>query len=124
MPLGPLPPSSLRPLAAVVFFVSVTGAALARAAGETLAERDTLLGGAWGARLALQEHGLVPALTYTADVVGVAAGGIHRRAEYLDSVDVSLAADLEKLLRWPGASAYVYAFANHGSSPTDNSGEL
>lgn len=61
---------------------------------------------------------------YTADLMGVVAGGVDPGVVALDNLDVQLRVDGESLLGVPGLSAFVYGLANQGGSPSAHAGDL
>ena len=63
-------------------------------------------------------------LAYTADVMGVIDGGLAKRGRVLDNFDLLLDADLERLLRWRGASAHFHLLNNSGAMPNNDAGTL
>lgn len=86
-------------------------------------ERDTLSGDWFGVRKTLESHGVAFGFDYTGEVMGVVAGGLHRRAVYLDNIDLTLTLELERLLGWKGASAFLYGLGDRGGSPSANVGD-
>ncbi|MFX5464589.1 carbohydrate porin, partial [Acinetobacter baumannii] len=67
-----------------------------------------------------EAHGpLLFQVTYTAELIGNAAGGLRRGARYLDKLDLVFAADLEKVAGWTGAQLHLYGLYNNGSSISD-----
>jgi porin len=69
-----------------------------------------------------------PAFTYeaafTADVQGVAAGGVGSGARYLHNLDLVGDLDLEKAIGWQGATLHGYVLNNAGGAPNDLAGTL
>lgn len=63
-------------------------------------------------------------VSYTADAVGVVAGGVDRGADLLDDVDLELGLDGGRLLGVPGLSAFVYGLGNQGGHPSGRAGDL
>jgi porin len=63
-------------------------------------------------------------ITYTGDVMGVLAGRGKRDVAYLDKADVTLSADLEQVIGWRGATAFVDLLNNLGGRPNDTAGTL
>jgi len=61
---------------------------------------------------------------YTADAVGVLAGGVDPGMDLLDDVDVQLWLDGEGLVGVPGLSIFVYGLGNQGGSPSGRAGDL
>lgn len=55
-------------------------------------------------------------IAYTADIWRAASGGIRRDTVYLDNLDILVEADLDRLLGWEGATAFVYGLYNNGRS--------
>ncbi|MCJ2183285.1 carbohydrate porin [Novosphingobium sp. 1949] len=53
------------------------------------------------------------------DVVAPLSGGGDHRVRVLDNTDLTLDADLERLVGWQGARAHVYLLGNHGARPND-----
>ncbi|APR54383.1 carbohydrate porin [Sphingomonas koreensis] len=67
-----------------------------------------------------EAHGpLLFQVTYTAELIGNAAGGLRRGARYLDNLDIVFEADLEKVAGWTGAQLHLYGLYNNGSSISD-----
>lgn len=62
--------------------------------------------------------------TYTADAIGPAAGGLERKGELLDNIDVIADLDLGKAMGWDGAVLHGYLLSNQGGIPNDNAGTL
>ena len=62
-------------------------------------------------------------LTYTAEVMGNASGGLRRGTRYLDNLDIVFEADMEKLVGWTGAQVHVYGLYNNGKSISDLVGD-
>lgn len=69
-------------------------------------------------------EGLDLAATYIADVGVSASGGSDSKARYLDNLDVSLDADLEKLIGLDGATLHFTLLNNMGARPNDAAGTL
>ena len=63
-------------------------------------------------------------LTYTADFWNVVDGGIDSDAVYLDDLDMQLALDLERLVGWKGAQAFIYALYVNGNSIGEFVGDM
>ena len=64
------------------------------------------------------------AMVYTSDVAATVSGGADKRARYLGNVDLTADVDLDRLLGWRGARAFVYGLGNFGKRPTDSAGTL
>ena len=62
--------------------------------------------------------------TWTADVIGPVSGGLERRAELLDNIDIIADLDLGKAIGWDGATLHGYLLSNNGGIPNDNAGTL
>ena len=62
--------------------------------------------------------------TYTADAIGPVAGGIERKGELLDNLDIIADLDLGKTIGWDGAVLHGYILSNQGGIPNDNAGTL
>ncbi|MEH3104048.1 MAG: carbohydrate porin [Sphingomonas phyllosphaerae] len=67
---------------------------------------------------------IVVAAKLTADVTGVAAGGVARGARYLDNLDVVADADLERMTGWRRSAAHVSLLNNFGGRPNDLAGSI
>jgi porin len=89
--------------------------------------RGQLLGGRsfWGALFSLLISSAAVAeqrdieafsldIVYTAEVTGLASGGVKRGTRYLDNLDIIAKADLERTLGWNGATAFAYGLYNNG----------
>ena len=63
-------------------------------------------------------------VTYTGELMANVAGGLKRRARYLDNLDIVLEADLEATLGWRGAEAHVYGLYNNGASISNAVGDV
>ena len=75
---------------------------------------------AWAAAAPAHAEGVRFELGYTADVIGVASGGIRRGAAYEGRADLSLDADLAKLFGWRGTTLHASAFQIHGYQVSEN----
>lgn len=56
-------------------------------------------------------------------MMGVVAGGVKRRARYLDNLDLVMEVDLEDLVGWEGAEMHVYGLYNNGQSISEVVGD-
>ncbi|MBS1105955.1 MAG: putative carbohydrate-selective porin, partial [Deltaproteobacteria bacterium] len=70
--------------------------------------RSTLTGDWGGLRTSLAERGVTLGFTHTADVIGIASGGLHHRAEWLNDWDLTLEVETEPLLGWHGGKLFLY----------------
>lgn len=62
--------------------------------------------------------------TYTADAIGPVTGGVERKGELLDNLDIITDLDLGKAIGWDGAVLHGYLLSNQGGIPNDNAGTL
>lgn len=98
-----------------------------QAAPPSIWEQETLTGDWGGARTSLKEKsGIELTLTYIAEVMGVASGGINRRGSFEGRFEFSVDTDLEKLVGWNGATTHVTVFQIHngGRNAADNVGSI
>lgn len=113
-PAGPTVPAAVR---------SFDRLAGALSAGEADAERwwggQYLTGNWFGWREKLSGLGFQTALTYTADILGNATGGINRKVRYFHNVGLDFLFDLDKLLRIPGAHFHLAVSQRTGNSLSD-----
>ncbi|WP_447752764.1 carbohydrate porin [Sphingopyxis fribergensis] len=71
-----------------------------------------------------EDHGpLLLQITYTAEAIGNASGGLRRGTRYLDNLDIVFEADMERLAGWNGAQIHVYGLYNNGKSISDLVGD-
>jgi porin len=96
---------------------SVTTSAAARA----LCSASVLL--AAGAPAVAQEAQAEEAVTwgflYKGDISGVVSGGRKDAGRYLDSIEITGEASLEKLFGWTGATVYGHILSNSGGAPNE-----
>lgn len=64
------------------------------------------------------------AMVYTSDVAATLTGGTDKKARYLGNVDLTADVDLDRLVGWRGARAFVYGLGNFGKRPNDSAGTL
>lgn len=69
-------------------------------------------------------EGLDLAAVYTADVSATVSGGADREVRYLDNLELSLDADLGKLIGANGAALHAAVLNNLGARPNDAAGTL
>lgn len=62
-------------------------------------------------------------VTYTAEVMGNASGGLRQGTRYLDNLDIVFAADMQKLVGWTGAQVQIYGLYNNGNSISELAGD-
>jgi porin len=92
---------------------------------QSLFERETLTGDWGGLRSTLATHGVDVGFANHGDTFVVVKGGLKRRAHYADLLEPTLALDLEKLVRWPGARMYFRGLGTYGDDdPIDSVGSL
>lgn len=60
----------------------------------------------------------------TVDVVAIAAGNDDAKMRVLSNVDLMASLDLEQLIGWQGATAFIYALDNRGGRPNDMAATL
>ena len=91
--------------------------------GETELEQwwggQYLTGNWFGWRQRLSDFGLQVALTYTADILGNATGGINRKVRYFHNIGLDFLFDLDKLVRIPGAHFHLAVSQRTGNSLSD-----
>ena len=96
--------------------VSVVLPSAAASQPKSIWEQDTLTGDWGGTRPALKDRGVDVSMTYIGEVFDVLSGGLARRGSYEGRFDLTVDADLDKLLGWKGASASFTVFQIHSSS--------
>jgi carbohydrate-selective porin OprB len=79
-------------------------------ADDDIWHRDTLTGDWGGARATLHDHGVDIAPTYIGEALGNVSGGLKRGGVYEGRADLSLDADLDKLLGWTGGLFHVTGY--------------
>ena len=78
-----------------------------------------LTGNWFGWRDRVDELGLQVGLTYTADILGNASGGINRKVRYFHNIGLDLLFDLDKLAHIPGAHIHFAVSQRTGNSLSD-----
>lgn len=63
-------------------------------------------------------------VSYAGDVVGALKGGLSHKTRYLDSGDLTVDADLGRLIGWSGAVVHVDGLYSGGGRPNDDIGTL
>jgi len=66
----------------------------------------------------LDNRGMQLGIRYDGDVFSDMSGGRRRGATYLDNVNLQLTLDAQRLIGWPGATAFVYGLGIHGGHPS------
>ena len=62
---------------------------------------------------------------YIGDVLANLSGGLRRKTEYLDNVDLTFTFEPEELLGWKGATFFLYGLGNREGDPSaDNIGDI
>ncbi|OWT66348.1 carbohydrate porin [Candidimonas nitroreducens] len=89
-------------------------------------ERSTLTGDWGGTRTALSDHGVDLSLNYIGETLGVLSGGLSREQSYEGRVELSVDADLQKLMNWEGGKAHftIYNINNGGRNAAQNVGSI
>ncbi len=70
------------------------------------------------------DEAVVWGLTYKGDVTSVVSGGSSEAGRYLDNLEITGEASLEKLFGWTGASVFAHLLSNAGAAPNDIAGTL
>ena len=83
-----------------------------------VAPGDFLTGDWGGLRPKLADHGVVPSLSYTGEVMGNTTGGFRRATIYEGLLTLGLDVDLQKLASWQGAKFHIGALMPHGAGLT------
>ena len=123
------PADPAAPAAAVAPADATAPAAAAEAQDEAMvdvaeADADATLTGDWGGlRPWLEEQGLQIELTATSDVAQVVHGGAHRGQTTQVLWDAAATADLDRLIGWTGASAYIEWWSRPGPLLNDDVGD-
>lgn len=73
---------------------------------------------------AFSKRGLTPGLTYLGEAFCDVAGGLRRGAVDLHNLSLTLSIDLGKLVRWRGATVFLYGMGIAGRSPERYFGDL
>lgn len=63
-------------------------------------------------------------LTFIGEAWNVASGGLDRGTVLLDNIDLQASLDLDRLMGWNGANAFVYALYASGNSVAERVGDL
>ena len=89
-------------------------------AQEGLFEQDTLTGDWGGARKQWEDAGVTLGATDVSETLSNPTGGIRQLTIYQGLLDVSLNLDLDKLLKWPGATFYTDGYWISGEGLSRN----
>jgi len=63
-------------------------------------------------------------LVYKGDIAGALSGGASQSGRYLDDLELTTDASLEKLFGWRGAQLHAHLLSNSGGAPNDVAGTL
>lgn len=91
--------------------------------GQSIWQRDHLLGEWGGERTGLSGKGLDFSAVYTGDIYSDLFGGIEKQTVYLDNIDLTLALNTEKLFNWKNGTIFIYGLGNNGKNPSDYMGD-
>ena len=86
-------------------------------------ENFGLLGDFGGLRKKIADQGFNLQMQYKGDFVSNSEGGLERKSGYLSNLDLTVDADLEKLLSLRGLSLFIYGLGNYGDDPTEFVGD-
>lgn len=100
-------------MAGGLLFASTAFTAPALADDNDIWHRDTLTGDWGGARTMLDNHGIDITGVYTGEGWANASGGMKRGATYNGRAELSIDADLDKLMGWGGGSFHVTGYQIH-----------
>ena len=107
------------PMAIVLAMLATsTAAAQSPIASDDLWKRDRLTGSWGGAGTSLENAGVSLGLQEQTEFWGNAAGGLTRGGAADGLLTASIAVDLEKAVKWSGASLFASGFQIHGLGPT------
>ena len=70
------------------------------------------------------DNAVVWGFTYKGDVTSVVSGGASTSGRYLDNIEITGEASLEKLFGWTGAKAFAHLLSNSGAAPNEIAGTL
>ncbi|MGA7262892.1 MAG: carbohydrate porin [Stellaceae bacterium] len=112
---------SVSLLALLIFGGQAIGLAIeTAAAADDLFERDRLTGDWGGARKQWEDAGVALGATDVSETLSNPTGGIRQLTIYQGLLDVSLNLDLDKLLKWPGATFYTDGYWIRGEGLSRN----
>ena len=112
---------SVRLLVLLIFGGHALGLAIeTTAAADDLFERDRLTGDWGGVRKQWEDAGVAFGATDVSETLSNPAGGIRQLTIYQGLLDVSLNLDLDKLLKWPGATFYTDGYWISGEGLSRN----
>jgi porin len=90
------------------------------AAQEGFFERSRLTDDWGGLRKQLEDAGITPVITDVSETLSNPTGGIGQLSIYQGLLEASLTLDLEKLLKWPGATFYTDGYWISGQGLSEN----
>jgi porin len=70
------------------------------------------------------DDAVVWGFTYKGDITSVVSGGADDAGRYLDNIEITGEASLEKLFGWTGAKVFGHLLSNAGAAPNDVAGTL
>ncbi len=100
-------------LAMAIFFGLVVSN-IAFAEDEPDWNAETLSGDWGGARSSLYDKGVTVELTHKSDMLAVVSGGIKHGSAWMGNTEAGIQMDLEKLLGWDAATAYIHYHSQLG----------
>src|SRR5476651_2719829 len=65
----------------------------------------------------LSKKGITPAIIYDGDIFSNLSGGLQRGSAYVGNLHLQLSFDGQRLINWPGMTAFVSALATYGGQP-------
>jgi porin len=117
-----LPAVSRVAAASVIIVAIVCSGTNATTIGELL-ERPYLSDDWGGLRGDLDERGLNLEAVYTGDVFANVDGGVRRKAEYLDNLDLTLTCRTQELTGVDAGTIFLYGLSDQGGNPSSNVGD-
>lgn len=86
--------------------------------------RQEQAAGNWrGIRAKLERKGIKLETVFTGEAFANLAGGIDTGAVFLDNFDLTLTADLDKLLGWRNTTLFLYGLGDQGRNPSELAGD-
>jgi len=113
-------------IALAVCLMRVGSAAAQQTQSESIWQQDTLSGDWGGARASLKNKGIEVEINSIDEVFGVLSGGLNQRPSYEGQLEVTINADLAKLIGWNGATTHVTALQirDSGRNVIQNTGSI